>query len=128
MSKIVIQQLKNLASGYEGSAAVLSLSRAFADCVLAVVNPVGEEEIAAGLAVDPAKIVGADLCEMVRRLEGPVLETPAVVAETVAPPSVGDIAAAVAVIEANAPPAPMAEHPHEPIPQLKPQTGRRGGK
>lgn len=115
-----IEQLKNLASGYEGSRAVLALNHELAREVLTVVKA-NEQSITDGLSKNPASIEGNDLCEMVRRLQEP-LEVFAEVAPAT-DPSIDQVAEAVAAIEANATVTPPQES--QPIPAIKPQGHNR---
>jgi hypothetical protein len=116
-----IEQLKNLASGYEGSRAVLALNHELAREVLTVVKA-DEQSIVDGLSKNPATITGNDLCEMVRRLQEPPLEVFAEVApvpESATDPTIDQVAEAVAAIEANTPVTPPLDP--QPIPAVKPQ-------
>ncbi len=105
-----IERLKNLACGYEGSNAVITLSHVDAHDLLAAVKP-DEAETLAGLKADPASIKGKTLCELVERLQAP---------------SVAEIEA-VAVVKAEEPetkpeepkPVEVAPPPPKPVPPAK---------
>ena len=97
----VSDRLKNLASAYEGSNAMLSLSFADAKVLIDIAESVGEA--VDSLYCDPAKVTGKKLCELVNRMG----ETPAPKVEDPLPVvAVPELPKPVIVVEPLPPPPP----------------------